>query len=66
MLKEELITLISRAEMISLELKDAVDECGKIDVPIENIISVLDSVQEFNAKLNKFIETHSRDGSFTI
>lgn len=66
MLKEELITLIGKAEMISLELKDATDDCGKAHVPMENIIYVLESVQEFNAKLNKFIETHSRDGSFTI
>lgn len=66
MLREELLRLLNRADMIMQEINDAIEVCEKIDVPIQNIISVLTAAHEFNKLLNEFTETHSRNGSFTI
>ncbi|RLG45573.1 MAG: hypothetical protein DRN81_01260 [Thermoproteota archaeon] len=67
MLKQELKVLAETVDVVVQEINDSIEECGGVNqIPIQNAISLLTAVHEFNKKFNEFIEAHHRNGSFKI
>ena len=66
LIKEELLTMMTRADILMQEISDAAEECTATQVPAQNVVSALTAVHEFNKLLNEFVGAHSKDGTFIV